>query len=189
MDNDSAGILQSADSAQFEAIFKTHFKSLHAYACTIVRDDDEAEEIVQNVFYKLWEKKDKINIEQSLAAYLYRSVYYESLNVLKHDKVKAAYRNQSGHTQQGTESDNLILKELRLKIDSAIMELPEQCRTVFQLSRFDGLKYRDIADKLGISSKTVENHMGKALKLLRTKLLEYLPVLVLLFINLINVTR
>ena len=186
MENGSAGIHQiSADPAQFEIVFKTHFQQLHAYANTIVRDDDDAEEIVQNVFFKLWEKREQIKIGQSLNAYLYRSVYYESLNFLKHAKVKENYRTDavSSAGRASNPTDNLILRELRAKIDSAVNELPEQCRTVFQMSRYEGLRYREISDKLGISVKTVENHLGKALKVLREKLLDYLPVLILLFVN------
>lgn len=191
MDNEAAGIhhLSADSSALFENVFKTHFKGLHAYAFSILKDDATAEEIVQNVFYKLWEKKDKITIESSLAAYLYKAVYYESLNFLKHVKVKEVYQahitrgNTSGDTM-----DTLALKELQQKIDVAINQLPEQCRTIFQLSRYEGLKYKVIADKMGISIKTVENQMGKALKTLRTKLMEYLPLL-LLIINLKNVIR
>jgi RNA polymerase sigma-70 factor, ECF subfamily len=190
MEHSSAVHHISADSAQFETVFKTHFKNLHNYANTIVKDDDDAEEIVQNVFYKLWERKEKINIEQSLTAYLYRSVYYESLNFLKHAKVKEQHRVTAIKENTGaTEADNLILKELREKIDSAVKQLPEQCRTIFQMSRFEGLKYKDIAERLGISVKTVENQMGKALKVLRTKLLEYLPVIMFLFINYKNLIR
>lgn len=189
MENGSAGINQiSADPAQFENVFKTHFQNLHAYANTIVRDDDDAEEIVQNVFYKLWEKRAQIKIDQSLSAYLYRSVYYESLNFLKHAKVKENYRADavSSARQVTNPTDNLILKELRAKIESAVNELPEQCRTVFQMSRYEGLRYKEISDKLGISVKTVENHLGKALKVLRTKLLDYLPIMILLFVNHLN---
>lgn len=191
MDNDTAGIhQQNADSsALFENVFKTHFKSLHAYAITILRDDATAEEIVQNVFYKLWEKKDKITIESSLNAYLYKAVYYESLNFLKHAKVKEGYQAHAArHHAAGDTTDSLALKELQQKIDLAINQLPEQCRTVFQLSRYEGLRYKVIAEKLGISVKTVENHMGKALRTLRTKLIEYLPLL-LLIINLKNVMK
>ena len=172
-----------ADPAEFENVFKTHFKNLHAYAYTIVRDEDEAEEIVQNVFFKLWEKREQVHIEQSLTAYLYRSVYYESLNHLKHNKVKEDHKTRHIATYQSTnnDADSLIVKELREKIHTTVQELPEQCRTVFQMSRFEGMRYREIAQRLGISEKTVENHMGKALKVLRMKLLEYLPVIAVLF--------
>ncbi|MCD6013649.1 MAG: polymerase sigma-70 factor [Flavipsychrobacter sp.] len=180
----------SADPAGFENVFKTHFKNLHAYACTIIRNEADAEEIVQNVFYKLWEKKEQINIEQSIAGYLYRSVYNECLNYLKHAKVKENYRGaQIAATKDiDNASDSLIIKELRVKIENAIRELPEQCRAIFQMSRFEGLRYREIAGKLGISEKTVENQMGKALKTLRMKLLEYLPVIAILF-NVINMMQ
>jgi RNA polymerase sigma-70 factor (ECF subfamily) len=191
MDNDAAGIhqLNADSSALFENVFKTHFKSLHAYALAILKDDATAEEIVQNVFYKLWEKKDKITIESSLTAYLYKAVYYESLNYLKHVKVKEIHHaHVTRHNVGGDTTDSLALKELQQKIDLAITQLPEQCRTIFQLSRYEGLKYRMIADKMGISVKTVESQMGKALKTLRIKLIEYLPLL-LLIINLKNVIR
>ncbi len=173
----------SADPAGFENVFKTHFKNLHSYAYTIIRNEADAEEIVQQVFYKLWEKQQQINIEQSVAGYLYRAVYNECLNYLKHAKVKDKYRaSQLASTKnEGIDSDSLIIKELREKINSAIRELPEQCRTVFQMSRFEGLRYREIAMKLGISEKTVENQISKALKTLRTKLLEYLPIIAILF--------
>jgi RNA polymerase sigma-70 factor (ECF subfamily) len=177
-----------AGLAQFEDVFKTHFKNLHVYAYTIIKDDAAAEEIVQNVFYKLWEKRDQVKIEQSLSAYLYRSVHNDCLNYLKHAKVKAAHQVHAGHNSHITDNqgDPAALKELREKIEAALNELPEQCRTVFQMSRFEGLRYRMIADELGISVKTVENHMGKALRLLRSKLAAFLPVLVLLFINVKN---
>jgi len=187
MEKNTAGIAftNTGGGALFEDVFKNHFKNLHAYACSIVKDDAAAEEIVQNIFYKLWEKKENISVEQSVSAYLYKAVHNESLNFIKHTKVKAAYRDYATHTGQAHEAtDPATHRELQQKIETAINELPEQCRTIFQLSRFEGLKYRMIADQLGISVKTVENQMGKALRVLRSKLSDYLPVLFLLFINL-----
>ena len=169
----------------FEDAFKTHFKGLHAYAYTIVKDDIMAEEMVQNVFYKLWKNKETIAIDQSVAAYLYRSVYNESLNYLKHLKVRSAYRSFATRTMENINNaaERLKLKELEEKLDQALKELPEQCRTIFQMSRFEELKYMEIAGKLGISVKTVENQMGKALRLLRASLADFLPVLLLLLLN------
>lgn len=191
MDNDKAGIyLLNADSAAlFESIFKSNYKNLHIYAISLVKDSAVADEIVQNVFYKLWEKKEKVKIQTSITAYLYRSVYYESLNLIKHAKVNESYKKYVSNTTKDHESpgDTASLKQLQQKIDTALNELPEQCRAIFHLIRFEELKYRDVADKLGISVKTVENQMGKALRVLRTKLAEFLPVLILLFINLKNV--
>ncbi|WEK37938.1 MAG: RNA polymerase sigma-70 factor [Candidatus Pseudobacter hemicellulosilyticus] len=179
------GTIQLLETA-FEKVFKTHFKNLHSYAYTLVKDDMAAEEMVQQVFYKIWEKKGQLSIQTSLTAYLYRSVYHESLNYLKHEKVKAAYRAYAG--QQGAVSGEqasrkVLLGELEQRLGVALSDLPEQCRTVFQLSRFEELKYQEIADRLGISIKTVENQMGKALKLLRAKLVDYLPFLVFLLLS------
>lgn len=170
--------------AVFEAAFKSHFKALHAYAITIVKDEMAAEEIVQNMFYKLWKNRSGIEINQSLTAYLYRSVYNDSLNHLKHEKVKATYQsyaaNNMSHSDNAT--DKVKMRELEKKLDEALKELPEQCRTIFQMSRFEELKYLQIADRLGISVKTVENQMGKALKLLRMKLADFLPAALLILL-------
>ncbi len=167
----------------FEEVFKAHFKNLYGYALTIVKDDIHAEEIVQQVFFKLWEKREKLNIQQSVQAYLYRAVHNECLNYLKHQKVKQAYQAYAKHTmQEGTDNNirTMIGKELETKISEALERLPEQCRTIFQMSRFEQLKYREIADKLNLSIKTIENQMGKALKIMRMHLVEYLPSIMVL---------
>lgn len=178
-----ANQLMSRNELAFERAFKRWFQSLHTYAFTIVRDDYEAEEIVQQVFCKLWERADGITISGPVSAYLYRAVYNESMNFLKHQKVKARHRlyvaHQSKQEQQAF-NDGLTSEALERKYTDALQELPEQCRTVFQLSRFDHLKYREIADRLDISVKTVENQMGKALKILRNKLAEFLTILIFL---------
>lgn len=176
LDITSTGISETA----FEQVFKSQFKSLHAYACTILKEEAMAEEMVQQVFFKLWEKRAQVNIQQSVNAYLYRSVYNECLNYLKHQKVKKAHQSHTLYTS-GNASDQgarkLVAKELEAKIADALNQLPEQCRTIFQMSRFEELKYREIADKLNLSVKTVENQMGKALKIMRMQLIEYLPAL------------
>ena len=180
----------SADSEkEFEQLFKEHFKSLYAYAFTIPKNEAIAEETVQNVFYKVWEKKVPENIQTSLKAYLYKAVYHESLNYLKHQKIKARYQvhvmhQTNQHNDQGA-SRKILVKELEEKLRVAMNALPQQCRTIFQLSRFEGLKYQEIADQLGISVKTVENQMGKALQRMRIKLAEYLPFVIFL-INLLK---
>lgn len=172
----------------FERVFKEYFKNLHAYACSILKDSDEAEEMVQNVFYKLWEKKEKIGELQSIPAYLYRSVYNECMNFVKHEKVKQSYEAHAVHhgSVTGQAADTAETKELERRISDAMNDLPEQCRTIFQMSRFEELKYREIADKLELSVKTIENQMGKALKIMRTKLADYINVLWLLLITLLN---
>lgn len=164
----------------FEDVYKAHFKALHAYANSILADYEHAEEMVQQVFLKLWEKRTNIEINSSIQAYLYRSVYNESINFLKHEKVKQAHASFVKHTM--TESSNnhhkdIDTKELEGKIRLALNKLPEQCRTIFQLSRYEELKYKEIAERLQLSVKTIENQMGKALKIMRTELAAYLPIL------------
>ncbi|TLV03770.1 RNA polymerase sigma-70 factor [Dyadobacter luticola] len=180
---DHGPVLSRDRESEFEKVFKTHFKGLHAYACTILRDDIMAEEMVQNVFCRLWEKTDHIEIRESVSGYLYRSVYHESLNYIKHLKVRDAYQNYAVHQMEHSNntSHNLELSELEDRLDIALKELPEKCRTIFQMSRFEELKYQEIADRLQLPVKTVENQMGKALRLLRLKLVDFLTASFLLF--------
>ncbi len=179
-------LLAKRNEKAFEQVFKTHFKSLHAYAFTIVRDEMVAEELVQNIFFKLWERPESLSISGPVAAYLYKAVHNESLNHLKHLKVRQKHQSHVLHQMKNeTESaaKKIAFKELEGKLQKALQELPEQCRTIFQLSRFEDLKYREIADRLKISPKTVENQMGKALKLLRLKLIDFLPLTILLLLT------
>lgn len=173
------------DEQLFESTFKSHFQALYAYACMLVKDEDEAEEIVQTVFLKIWEKRDSITIASSLKAYLYQMVYRNSMNYLRHQKVKQKHHDITLHqaNDAGLQMDEGHDHELMDALKNALQELPEKCRKVFLLSRYESLKYQEIADRLGISVKTVETHMGKALKHLRIALADFLPILLILFTN------
>jgi RNA polymerase sigma-70 factor (ECF subfamily) len=178
-------LLAKRDENAFEQVFKMYYKNLHAYVCTILKEETYAEEIVQQVFFKLWERAENISITGPVAAYLYRAVHNESLNHLKHQKVKNAHQLHVAYSMKDAAEaapKTLQAKELERRIQLALNELPEQCRTIFQMSRFEEMKYREIAEQLRISVKTVENQIGKALKILREQLVEYLPLL-FLFLN------
>lgn len=170
-----------AEEHAFEQMFTTHYKGMYSYAYTILKDDINAEEITQNVFAKLWEKKSLVVIQSTLQGYLYRMVHNDCMNLLKHEAVKAKFEKEKTYTMK-SESDNASKKilsgQLEERFTEALRELPEQCRTIFQLSRFEDLKYREIAQHLGIAEKTVENQMGKALKMLRIKLVDFLPFII-----------
>lgn len=171
------------DDRAFEQLFKSHYKALHSYASVMLRDEDTAEEIVQSMFLKFWEKRSLLNIQTSIKAYLYKCVHNDSLNYLKHQTIKTKYQNyavQSMNDHHEPASSRVELTELELRLHQALKELPEQCRTIFQMSRFEELKYREIADRLGLSVKTIENQMGKALKILRIKLADFITVIALL---------
>ena len=178
--------LKHRDEQAFGELFKTYFKQLRNYAFSFVQEQTLAEDIVQTVFLRLWDKIEVRNFGDSIPAYLYRAVYNESLNALKRSKVRRSYHswlNRHMKDQIDTAHKNLQLKDLERQLRTAINDLPEQCRTIFQLSRYEELRYRDIGLRLGISVKTVENQMGKALKLLRARLVEFLPLLILYFMN------
>lgn len=171
--------LKEGKENAFEMIFKTFYKPLCTYAYSFLNDKDEAEEVVQATFISVWEKRSGIEIQTSLKSYLYRMVRNSCLNVIKHEKVKkehVAHEMATGEFSHESVSQAMVSSELEGKIYDAMKTLPEQCRLVFQLSRFEELKYAEIADQLNISIKTVENHMGKALKLMRGHLKEYLPL-------------
>lgn len=178
LESQTSQAFMQGDVRAYEATYKSLFKPLFVYAITILKDHAQSEEIVQNVFLKLWEKKDTIEIQTSLKAYLYKAVHNHSLNAIKHTQVKQQYESHLSYTMKNKQTEttdtNAGFKQLEGKLRQALSELPEQCRTVFQLSRFEDLKYKEIAERLAISPKTVENHMGKALKLLRGKLADYL---------------
>ncbi|HLT73533.1 MAG TPA: RNA polymerase sigma-70 factor [Ohtaekwangia sp.] len=181
--------LKAGQITAFEMLFRTYYQPLCSYAYTFVQDKDEAEEIVQSTFISLWEKKEVLEIRTAVKPYLYAMVRNACLNVLKHEKVKkehAAVQMAMGERSSESVARTVMATELETRIYEAMDSLPEQCRLVFKLSRFEELKYSEIAEHLNISVKTVENHMGKALKLMREQLREYLPLLIILMNGFLN---
>lgn len=169
--------VKQGDQRAFKACFNQYYAELTGFALKWMKDQDNAEEVVQDVFVRFWEQRETIEIQYSLKAYLYRSVQHACLNQFKHEKVKDKHRQYTLQvTSEAENSDYMEVLELNEKIQNTIDELPDRCRQVFLLSRNNGLKYSEIAEKLDISIKTVENQMGKALKTLRQNLTEFLPV-------------
>ena len=174
--------IRQGDERVFERLFKQHYASLCRYASTIVKDLDDAEEIVQTVFVTIWEKRLTLEIIQSLKSYLYRAVHNHCLNRLKHNKIKEVHQEYVGYLgEQHYEAVTEVIErnELEIKIKEAIEKLPEQCKIIFKLSRFEELKYQEIANQMGLSIKTIENQIGKALKIMRIELADFLPTLVI----------
>jgi RNA polymerase sigma-70 factor (ECF subfamily) len=177
--------LKEGSEHAFEMLFKRYYQPLCNYAYSFLNDRDEAEEVVQAAFIGIWDKRQLIEIQTSMKAYLYRMVRNSCLNVLKHEKVKQAHAKlqvAGGEPVYEAVAQSMLSSELQGRIQEAMKSLPEQCRIVFQLSRFEELKYAEIADHLGISIKTVENQMGKALKIMRAQLKDYLPMFLLFVI-------
>jgi RNA polymerase sigma-70 factor (ECF subfamily) len=172
--------------AGFEALFNQWYSPLCSYANGFLKDQDASEEVVQEIMFRLWVKRESLHITGPVQSYLFRAVRNGCMNVLKHVNVRETYkasRDQGFTAVQRSHEDEVIISELEQKIREAIDNLPMERRKVFILSRYDGLTYHQIADKLGISVKTVENQMGKALKTLREELADYLPWITLFFFN------
>jgi RNA polymerase sigma-70 factor (ECF subfamily) len=172
---------QPDEPADFDEIYLKHYAALHRYAYSMVKDDAIAEDMIHNVFCRFIEKGDQLSDLKNHQAYLFRSVYNECMNHIKHQRIELVYQNEiplQTEDNQEAQAHSLQHKELKNKITAALNLLPEQCRTVFQLSRYEDLKYIEIATTLNISVNTVEKHMVKALKRLRIQLEEYLPLLI-----------
>ncbi|WP_234734192.1 RNA polymerase sigma-70 factor [Tellurirhabdus bombi] len=181
-DQDIVAAIRQGDESLFEKVFRQYYSVLCQYANTFLKDWDDAEETVQAVFLTIWEKRENLDIQVSLKSYLYRAVHNRCLNRLRHVAVQAEYQQQAaydGIQSAETPTQTLIADELSVRLQEAIQQLPTQCRLIFEMSRFEELKYQEIADRLGLSIKTVENQIGKALRILRTELADYLPLLIL----------
>ena len=170
------------DRTAFEDLFKSHFVYLCNFAFQYVADMDTAKDITQKIFVNLWENRDKIKPEQSIKSYLFTSVKNRCLNHIRdHKKYRSRILDIDIHDLDlACENDHLAVEELQHKIDKALLQLPEKCREVFKLSRYQDKKYKEIAEILDISVKTVEAHMSRALRSLRADLQDYLPLIMLL---------
>ena len=175
---------KSGDKAALELIYKKYYTGLYYHAKKIVGNKTVAKDIVQDNFLKIWESRTSITINTSLSSYLYKSVYNTSLNYLKHSQVIEKHLNHQKEQIEMAKSYSsitkehgqsiLIAKECSQQIDEAIQNLPEKCRAIFKLSRFEGLKNKEIAAELKISINTVQTQISIALQSLRLDLCEYL---------------
>jgi RNA polymerase sigma-70 factor (ECF subfamily) len=171
--------LRSGDPKAFEQLFRQHYAPLCGFAAKILQDSVQAEETVQELFTQLWERRERIGPNASLQGYLYNATRNACLNHLKHMKVRAKFADHALHTPSDHDAgDALDAAELDARIQTAVAGLPERCREIFEMSRMEGLKYNEIAEKLALSPRTVEVQIGKALRVMREQLREFLPLLV-----------
>lgn len=174
-DNELFLKLKDGDEQAFKVLFQKYYSSLCLFARQFFSDRELAEETVQDMFVKIWEKRELLNIESSVKHYLFRSVRNHCLNQIQHEKIKQQYASkviESAH--QEIDQDQYYLEvDLLQRIEKSIDSLPPKRQEIFRLSREQGLKYKEIADTLNISVKTVEAQMGLALKYLRDELKDY----------------
>ena len=173
-DEQLIALLQTNSDLAIDWIFRRYYPMCRKAALRVLKDEHLAEDITQDVFLELWKKRGERQINIALKAYLRRSVMNRCLNYIR-DKKMAFDDEDKLPEWPSTASDalsDLETGELEQSLQKAIDELPERCRIIFTLSRFEDLKYQQIADKLEISIKTVENQMSKALRVIRKALTE-----------------
>ncbi len=175
--------LKVGDQTALKQLFDTYYPSLCNTVFRMMNDRPTAEDVIQNVFIKLWEKRAQLEINTSVGAYLRRFAINEAISHMrKHKKfvsepIEMGMPLQSAY--QGAE-EQLLENEVQQQVANAINELPPRCQAIFKLSRYEELSYKEIASQLDISVKTVENQMGKALKVLRLSLKNLLTLLILI---------
>ena len=180
---DKMKVIGNLDQQTLELLFRDHYKGLCQFSSGYVKDSEIAREIVQDAFVSLWEKRHTIDLTKPVKSYLSTTVRNKSLNYLRdHKKFSNDILTLENLSQDAgyDQPDKLVEAEIRKKIAFAVEELPEKCREIFLLNRFENLKYQQIADKLQISVKTVETQMSKALQHMRVRLAEYLPLLLII---------
>ena len=183
--------VKSGDQKAFELLFSIFFARLNDFARRVVKDDSVSQDIVQDVFVKVWERKAQIE-SLNLEAYLFRLVRNRCIDYIKHLKVvnnqilqiqiSSKYEELYRIDFIGNEPYILIEQELKSKIEKTIQGLPDRCREVFILSRMNGLKNKEIAEKLDINIKNVERHLNRALQSFRNNFTEELPIALVLLV-------
>jgi RNA polymerase sigma-70 factor (ECF subfamily) len=192
-ENDLFRQVKKGDAYAFEKLFKTHYKNLCFFAENYVKEKAMAEEIVGSFFINLWEKRKTIEINGSVKSYFYSSIHNQCIKYLEHLKVMKKYEEYATFRLRNKELlapssnayplANLISQETVKDIEKSIGELPEKCREIFCLSRFEEMSYEDISVKLDISINTVRTQMARALQKLREDLKNYLPLAAFLIIK------
>ncbi|KQS32831.1 RNA polymerase sigma-70 factor [Dyadobacter sp. Leaf189] len=173
-------VVANGDYHAFRELFNHHYRSLCNYAMRVVITREIAEEVVSDVFVKLWKNREQIEVHTSFQAYIYRAVRNQALDYLKlrihrqneRESLDSVQWNMT-HADHFSPCEELSFNEFYEHVEDCIQALPRQCQLIFRLSREEGLRYRDIAEKLAISVKTVETQMSRALKVLRERVPEH----------------
>lgn len=174
--------LSRGDETAFQETFEIYFKVLVLFATKFSLDKETAEDLVQDVFVRLYEQKDRLQFHSSLKAFLYQSVRNRCIDLIRSTKTREKHHVEikAGSDIEGLNSEDLMLQsELEEKIYHSIKQLPDQCQLIFKMNRFDGKKNQEIADELNISKRTVETQISKALKILREDIYPYLKTLII----------
>lgn len=182
-DMELAELLRQGSVAAFDEMYRRYWDKLFNSAHKRLANFELCEEVVQDIFVKLWEKRETLSINTGLSNYLHSAVKYSVIDYYRKRLTQDAFINvqlSSARTDNSTE-DNIILNDLKRYLETLIGQLPDKCRSVYQLSRAEHKTNKEIAVILNISEKTVEGHLTKALQALRFGMADYLPLAVLIF--------
>ena len=170
-DRDLLSRIRQGDQSAFDTLFRAHYAALVRHVEGMLRRRDVAEEVVQEVMLELWRRRETLVVDDSVRAYLFRATRNRALNHLRHEAiVRRSEPELAPDPDTRPRADTILVdEEIDVAVRRAVAELPDRCREVFELSRMRGLKYSEIAASLGISVKTVEAQMGKALRLMRER--------------------
>lgn len=178
-------LLKKGDVVAFDAIYNKYCRKLHGFVLMYLKQEEDAEEIVQEVFIKIWNSRDKIDVYASFESFLFTIAYNSTMSLLRKRMTEAKSREYLKSVQQieGAEEviDELQFKELNDQLKSLLERLTPRQKEIFQLSREDGLTHAEIAQKLNISESTVNNHLVTILKFLKNNIDSSLAVSVLFF--------
>jgi len=185
MENDNYWLIQMSkdDNNAFSVIFRKYYRDLVLFGGSYLANKEMCEDIVQNVFLRLWDNRKDIVIETSLKSFLLKAVQNACLDELRHEKIirtHETYTKTFGNTDDIDTVNYILYSDLHEKLMLSLEKLPGTYREVFEMNRFEGLKYKDIAKKLNVSERTVEVRIGKALALLRKYLKDFLVVFFIL---------
>ncbi len=178
-------LIKNSDHKAFEILFRLYYVPLKKFAKHILEDDDSAEDIVQEVFIRLWENRKSLE-NSAPGSYLYRIVKNKALNLIRHNTVKLRHVEEVLKASDNFYESEFEQSDIQTMISQSIDKLPEQCKRIFKKSRMEGLKHQEIADELNISVKTVKNQIGKALKILRDDLKDVNTILLILVLQSIS---
>jgi RNA polymerase sigma-70 factor, ECF subfamily len=180
--NELVSRIKNGDSCAFEELFFTYCQPLIQFACRFVGDINLAEDLVQEVFLKIWSNRQQLNPSLNIKNYLYVAIKNLALKQLRHQKIrrKVHHQLQFYHSRIPTPEELFDSAEIESTVWNTLNELPDKCRLIFSMNRFDKLTYSEIADILNLSVKTIEFHMGHALACLRKKLNHFLQFLIML---------
>ena len=170
------------DEVAFRYLFEHYYPSLCLFAKRFIDDRETREDIVQEVFFRLWDKRKQITVTSPAQNYLLTSVRNLCLNYLRRQEVQQPFEESLFDQPDDEEGDRLIqLRELEEQLAQALAQLPPEYRLAFELNRMEGKSLEEVAQRMGVSTRTVERYRDKAIALLQTELKEYLPLFLLLF--------